>query len=96
MWAFLVMKQRILLQDLPLIFFPYCDIKKFLVSHLLSVWQQKWNLLTRNKPYPVKPSIGLWPALPMRELDVKLTRLRRAYSLYAQTSLLGPEGTKVS
>ncbi|GBN51102.1 hypothetical protein AVEN_181087-1, partial [Araneus ventricosus] len=55
---------------------PYCDIKKFLISHLLSVWQQKWNLLTNNKLYSVKPSIGLWSALPMRELDVKLTRLR--------------------
>ncbi|GBM76569.1 hypothetical protein AVEN_254398-1 [Araneus ventricosus] len=66
---------------------PYCDIKKFLVSHLLSVWQQKWNLLTRNKLYPVKPSIGLWPALLMRELDVKLTRLRIGHTRFTHRHL---------
>ncbi|GBN65923.1 hypothetical protein AVEN_168017-1, partial [Araneus ventricosus] len=66
---------------------PYCDIKKFLVSHLLSVWQQKWNLLTRNKLYPVKPLIGLWPALLMRELDVKLTRLRIGHTRFTQRHL---------
>ncbi|GBM67535.1 putative RNA-directed DNA polymerase from transposon X-element [Araneus ventricosus] len=66
---------------------PYCDIKKFLVSHLLSVWQQKWNLLTRNKLYSVKPSIGLWPALLMRELDVKLTRLRIGHTRFTHRHL---------
>ncbi|GBN12298.1 hypothetical protein AVEN_199467-1 [Araneus ventricosus] len=66
---------------------PYCDIKKFLVSHLLSVWQQKWNLLTRNKLYPVKPSVGLWPAFLRRELDVKLTRLRIGHTRFTHRHL---------
>ncbi|GBN18169.1 hypothetical protein AVEN_238271-1 [Araneus ventricosus] len=66
---------------------PYCDIKKFLISHLLSVWQQKWNLLTNNKLYSVKPSIGLWSALPMRELDVKLTRLRIGHTRFTHRHL---------
>ncbi|GBN13043.1 hypothetical protein AVEN_74935-1, partial [Araneus ventricosus] len=66
---------------------PYCDIKKFLISHLLSVWQQKWNLFTNNKLYSVKPSIGLWSALPMRELDVKLTRLRIGHTRFTHRHL---------
>ncbi|GBO36963.1 hypothetical protein AVEN_197832-1 [Araneus ventricosus] len=33
---------------------PYCDIKKSLVSHLLSAWKQKWDLFTNNKLYSVK------------------------------------------
>ncbi|GBN27822.1 hypothetical protein AVEN_28122-1 [Araneus ventricosus] len=66
---------------------PYCDIRKFLISHFLSVWQQKWNLLTNNKLYSVKPSIGLWSALPMRELDVKLTRLRIGHTRFTHRHL---------
>ncbi|GBM84021.1 putative RNA-directed DNA polymerase from transposon X-element, partial [Araneus ventricosus] len=66
---------------------PYCDIKKFLISHFLSVWQQKWNLLTNNKLYSVKPSIGLWSALPMRELDVKLTRFRIGHTRFTHRHL---------
>ncbi|GBN70030.1 hypothetical protein AVEN_212119-2-1, partial [Araneus ventricosus] len=65
----------------------YCDIKKSLVSHLMSAWQQKWNLLTRNKLYSVKPSIGLWSALPMREFDVKLTRLRIGHTRFTHRHL---------
>ncbi|GBO26962.1 hypothetical protein AVEN_69050-1 [Araneus ventricosus] len=66
---------------------PYCDIKKSLVSHLMSAWQQKWNLFTRNKLYSVKPSIGLWSALPMREFDVKLTRLRVGHTRFTHRHL---------
>ncbi|GBN76995.1 hypothetical protein AVEN_19539-1 [Araneus ventricosus] len=89
MWAYLVMKQRILLQDLPLIFFQehfLTAIFKSLVSHLLSAWQQKWDLFTTNKLYSVKP-IGLWPALPMREFDVKLTRLRIGHTRFTHRHL---------
>ncbi|GBM13052.1 hypothetical protein AVEN_101905-1 [Araneus ventricosus] len=66
---------------------PCCDIKKCLVSHLLSVWQQKWDHLTNNKLYSVKPSIGLWPALPMREFDVQLTRLRIGHTRFTHRHL---------
>ncbi|GBN39531.1 hypothetical protein AVEN_271010-1 [Araneus ventricosus] len=45
--------------------FPYCDIKKFLLSHLSSVWQQKWDPLINNKLHSVKPSISLWSVLPI-------------------------------
>ncbi|GBO18520.1 hypothetical protein AVEN_186312-1 [Araneus ventricosus] len=74
---------------------PYGDIKKFLVYHLLSVWQQKWNLLTNNKLYSVKPSIALWPALPMRELDVKLTRLRIGHTRFTHKHLIFGERVPV-
>ncbi|GBM17840.1 hypothetical protein AVEN_27715-1 [Araneus ventricosus] len=40
------------------------------------------DTLTRNKLYSVKPSIGLWSALPMREFDVKLTRLRIGHTRF--------------
>ncbi|GBL69707.1 hypothetical protein AVEN_178630-1 [Araneus ventricosus] len=66
---------------------PYCDIKKSLVSHLLSAWQQKWDLFPNNKLYSVKPSIGLWPALPVREFDVKLTRLRIGHTRFTHRHL---------
>ncbi|GBM43310.1 hypothetical protein AVEN_220836-1 [Araneus ventricosus] len=55
---------------------PYRDIKKSLVSNLFSAWQQKWNLQANSKLHSVKSLIGLWPILPIRQADVKLTRLR--------------------
>ncbi|GBO18593.1 hypothetical protein AVEN_59758-1 [Araneus ventricosus] len=67
---------------------PYPDIKKSFVSHLFSVWQQSWSLQSNNKLRSVKPLIGLWPILPIREADVKLTRLRMGHTRFTHRHLL--------
>ncbi|GBL75183.1 hypothetical protein AVEN_194428-1 [Araneus ventricosus] len=66
---------------------PYRDIKKSLVSNLFSVWQQKWNLQANNKLHSVKSPIGLWPILPIRQVDVKLTRLRIGHTRFTHRHL---------
>ncbi|GBO29676.1 hypothetical protein AVEN_88860-1 [Araneus ventricosus] len=67
---------------------PYPDIKKSFVSHLFSVWQQSWSLQSNNKLRSVKPLIGLWPILPIRGADVKLTRLRMGHTRFTHRHLL--------
>ncbi|GBN27832.1 hypothetical protein AVEN_28130-1 [Araneus ventricosus] len=42
---------------------------------------------TQTPPNSVKPSIGLWSALPMREFDVKLTRLRIGHTRFTHRHL---------
>ncbi|GBN38832.1 hypothetical protein AVEN_265113-1 [Araneus ventricosus] len=74
---------------------PYVDIKKFFVSRLFSLWQQKWDLLTNNKLHSVKPSIGLWPILPIRQVDVKLTRLRIGHTRFTHKHLIFGERAPV-
>ncbi|GBL99145.1 hypothetical protein AVEN_64136-1 [Araneus ventricosus] len=74
---------------------PYVDIKKFFVSGLFSFWQQKWDLLTNNKLHSVKPSIGLWPILPIRQVDVKLTRLRIGHTRFTHKHLIFGERAPV-
>ncbi|GBN35291.1 hypothetical protein AVEN_233490-1 [Araneus ventricosus] len=73
----------------------YCDIKKFVVSHLFSVWQQKWDLLTNNKLHSVKPSIGLCPILPILQVDVKLTRLCIGHTRFTHKHLIFGERASV-
>ncbi|GBO06984.1 putative RNA-directed DNA polymerase from transposon BS [Araneus ventricosus] len=74
---------------------PYVDIKKFFVSRLFSLWQQKWDLLTNNKLHSVKHSIGLWPILPIRQVDVTLTRLRIGHTLFTHKHLIFGERAPV-
>ncbi|GBO29721.1 putative RNA-directed DNA polymerase from transposon X-element, partial [Araneus ventricosus] len=74
---------------------PYVDVKKFFVSHLFSLWQQKWDLLTNNKLHSVKPSIGLWPSLPIRQVDVKLSRLRIGHTRFTHKYLIFGERAPV-
>ncbi|GBN41078.1 hypothetical protein AVEN_18667-1 [Araneus ventricosus] len=74
---------------------PYVDIKKFFVSRLFSLWQKKWDLLTNNKLHSVKPSIGLWPILPIRQVDVKLTRLRIGHTRFTHKHLIFGERAPV-
>ncbi|GBN39928.1 hypothetical protein AVEN_21763-1 [Araneus ventricosus] len=74
---------------------PYVDIKKFFVSRLFSLWQQKWDLLTNNKRHSVKASIDLWPILPIRQVDVKLTRLRTGHTRFTHKHLIFGERAPV-
>ncbi|GBL79203.1 putative RNA-directed DNA polymerase from transposon X-element [Araneus ventricosus] len=67
---------------------PYLDIKKSFVSHVFSLWQQKWSLQSNSKLHSVKPSIGLWPILPIREVDVKLTRLLIGHTRFTHKHLI--------
>ncbi|GBN55811.1 hypothetical protein AVEN_167975-1, partial [Araneus ventricosus] len=72
---------------------PYCDVKKPVASCIFSLWQETWDLQVRNKLYYVKPFIGLWPVLPTRGADVKLTRLRIGHTRVTHKYLLFGERT---
>ncbi|GBN55052.1 hypothetical protein AVEN_204334-1 [Araneus ventricosus] len=66
---------------------PYVDIKKFFVSRLFSVWQQKWDILTNTKLHFVKPSIGLWPILPIRKKRASIGEVRSDFKRSAPKSV---------
>ncbi|GBN14231.1 hypothetical protein AVEN_113763-1 [Araneus ventricosus] len=63
-------------------------MKKSVASRISSLWQETWDLQVHNKLHYIKPSIGLWPALPIREADVKLTRLRIGHTRATHKHLL--------
>ncbi|GBO04775.1 hypothetical protein AVEN_3185-1 [Araneus ventricosus] len=67
---------------------PYCDVKKSVARCIFSLWQETWDLQVRNKLHYIKPSIGLWPVLPIRGADVKLTRLRIGHTRATHKHLL--------
>ncbi|XP_055944710.1 uncharacterized protein LOC129975641 [Argiope bruennichi] len=67
---------------------PYCDIKKILVSCLDTTWQEKWGKQIHNKVHTLKPSIDVWPVIPVRQFDVKLTRLRIGHTRFTHRHLL--------
>ncbi|GBO43417.1 hypothetical protein AVEN_90139-1 [Araneus ventricosus] len=74
---------------------PYSDVKKSFVSHLHTTWQNNWDLQMNNKLHFVKPFIDMWPILPIRELDVKLTRLRIGHTCFTHKHLIFGERTPV-
>ncbi|GBN77076.1 hypothetical protein AVEN_182987-1 [Araneus ventricosus] len=74
---------------------PYSDINKSFVSHLHTTWQNNWDLQMNNKLHFVKPFIDMWPVLPIRELDVKLTRLRIGHTRFTHKHLIFGERTPV-
>ncbi|GBO15257.1 hypothetical protein AVEN_146007-1 [Araneus ventricosus] len=67
---------------------PYCDVKKSVARCIFSLWQETWDLQVRNKLHYIKPSIGLWPVLPIRGADVKLTRLHIGHTRATHKHLL--------
>ncbi|GBN29075.1 hypothetical protein AVEN_211385-1, partial [Araneus ventricosus] len=67
---------------------PYADIKKFISHHVHNLWQVSWDLQISNKLHSIKPRITLWPALPVRELDVRMTRLRIGHTRFTHKYLL--------
>ncbi|GBM10819.1 putative RNA-directed DNA polymerase from transposon X-element [Araneus ventricosus] len=74
---------------------PYRDVKKSFVSHLHTTWQNNWDLQMNNKLHFVKPFLDMWPILPIRELDVKLTRLRIGHTRFTHKHLIFGERTPV-
>ncbi|GBM58321.1 hypothetical protein AVEN_177172-1, partial [Araneus ventricosus] len=67
---------------------PYADVKKFISHHIHNLWQGSWDLQISNKLHSIKPRITLWPALPVRELDVRITRLRIGHTRFTHKHLL--------
>ncbi|GBL93438.1 hypothetical protein AVEN_184709-1 [Araneus ventricosus] len=45
------------------------------------------TLQAKNKLHSVKPSLGLWPILPIRQADVKPTRLRTGHTRFMHRHL---------
>ncbi|XP_055939430.1 uncharacterized protein LOC129969047 [Argiope bruennichi] len=67
---------------------PYDDAKKYFANHVRALWQQSWEQQTSNKLHSVDPMTSLWPVIPVRGLDVKLTRLRIGHARFSHKHLL--------
>ncbi|GBN15236.1 hypothetical protein AVEN_23040-1 [Araneus ventricosus] len=67
---------------------PFCDAKKSFARRLQSLWQESWDRQTNNKLHILKPAVSFWPCMPVRELDVKVTRLRIGHTLFTHRHLL--------
>ncbi|XP_055944307.1 uncharacterized protein LOC129975278 [Argiope bruennichi] len=66
----------------------FSDVKTSVFNHTYSSWQETWNLQVQNKLRSIKPIISLWPVLPIREKDVKLTRLRIGHTRLTHRHLI--------
>ncbi|GBL90651.1 hypothetical protein AVEN_219319-1 [Araneus ventricosus] len=66
---------------------PCCDAKKSFACRLHSLWQESWDHQAKNKLRILKPTISFWPCIPVRELDVKVTRLRIGHTRYTHRHL---------
>ncbi|GBN17509.1 hypothetical protein AVEN_266062-1 [Araneus ventricosus] len=67
---------------------PYSDIKKHFSCRIFSSWQGTWDLQIHNKLHSIKPTLCLWPILSIREVDVKLTRLRIGHTRFTHRHLI--------
>ncbi|GBN85376.1 hypothetical protein AVEN_45877-1 [Araneus ventricosus] len=67
---------------------PYSDIKKHFSCRIFSSWQGTWDLQIHNKLHSIKPTVCLWPILSIREVDVKLTRLRIGHTRFTHRYLI--------
>ncbi|GBN07319.1 hypothetical protein AVEN_41253-1 [Araneus ventricosus] len=67
---------------------PFCDAKKSFARRLQSLWQESWDRQTNNKLHILKPAISFWPCMPVRELDVKVTRLCIGHTRFTHRHLL--------
>ncbi|GFU40993.1 RNase H domain-containing protein [Trichonephila clavipes] len=72
---------------------PLSDMKRVILHHILTTWQESWSQQLDNELHSVKPVIGAWPVLPMRRTDVKLTRLRfhAVFNRYSTTAFSDEE-----
>ncbi|GFU71535.1 RNase H domain-containing protein [Trichonephila clavipes] len=64
------------------------DMKRVILHHIFTIWQELWCQQLGNKLHSVKPVIGAWPVMPMRRTDVKLTRLRIGHTRFTHRHLL--------
>ncbi|GFW57111.1 RNase H domain-containing protein [Trichonephila clavipes] len=67
---------------------PLSDMKRVILHHIFKIWQESWSQQLDNKLHSVKPVIGAWSVMPMRRIDVKLTRLRIGHTRFTHRHLL--------
>ncbi|GFT15654.1 RNase H domain-containing protein [Trichonephila clavipes] len=67
---------------------PLSDIKRVILHHIPTIWQESWSQQLDNKLHSVKPVIGAWPVIPMRRTGVKSTRLRIGHTRFTHRHLL--------
>ncbi|GFX38223.1 RNase H domain-containing protein [Trichonephila clavipes] len=63
-------------------------MKRVILHHIFTIWQESLSQQLDNKLHSVKPVIGAWPAMPGRRTDVKLTRLLIGHIRFAHRHLL--------
>ncbi|GFW03215.1 RNase H domain-containing protein [Trichonephila clavipes] len=67
---------------------PLSDMKRVILHHIFTIWQESWSQQLDDKLHSVKHVIGAWPVIPMRRTDVKLTRLRIGPTRFTHRHLL--------
>ncbi|GFX77618.1 putative RNA-directed DNA polymerase from transposon X-element [Trichonephila clavipes] len=63
-------------------------MKRVILHHIFTIWQESWREQLDNKLHSVKPVIGAWSVMPMQRTDVKLTRLRIGHTRFTHKHLL--------
>ncbi|GFU66096.1 RNase H domain-containing protein [Trichonephila clavipes] len=63
------------------------DMKRVILHHIFTTWQESWSQQLDNKLHSVKLAIETWPVKPMRRVDIKLTRLRIGHTRFTHMHL---------
>ncbi|GFX90036.1 retrovirus-related Pol polyprotein from transposon 17.6 [Trichonephila clavipes] len=63
-------------------------MKRVILHHIFTIWQESWSQQLDNKLHSVKPVIGAWPVMAMRRTDVNLTRPRIGHTRFTHRHLL--------
>ena len=62
---------------------PYTDLKPH-INSIVSQWHDRWSSCPDNKPFKIKPTLGVWPSgfRNCRKEEVVLSRLRIGYTYF--------------
>ncbi|GFX85836.1 RNase H domain-containing protein [Trichonephila clavipes] len=67
---------------------PLSDLKRIILHHNFTTWQESWSQQLETKLHSVKPVIRAWLVMPVRRADVKLTHLRIGQTRYTHGHFL--------
>ena len=69
---------------------PYTDFKYYIIQHIKSKWQAKWNTAVDNKLHSIQPILGKWKGScrTSRREETVLSRLRIGHSRLTHSYLL--------
>ncbi|GFV81155.1 RNase H domain-containing protein [Trichonephila clavipes] len=67
---------------------PLSYIKRIILHHIFTIWQESWSQQLDNKLHSVKPVIEAWHVMPMRRTYAKFTRFRIGHTRFTHRHLL--------
>ncbi|GFW63679.1 uncharacterized protein TNCV_4329671 [Trichonephila clavipes] len=62
------------------------DIERIILHHILTAWQDSWNLQVNIKLHSLKLVTEAWPMMPKRRTDFKLTRLLIGHTRFTHST----------